>query len=294
MSSGRVSTGLAKLDEALGGGLLPGKLTVFLGATGIGKTQLGVTILNAGLQLDGQRGILFDMTSRGDSQNQAEYAKRMFGWEMTQANAETNPTIEEVWEVDQARRDALHLFQRSGKRVTIQDLETEQWKEWKAELNKKITRAIGFFYANFVHGVRRVMIDGIEPTDRASDSFQMHVFEYLYHQIFQKDHDWVARDLFRAQFREQQDKVMAHGYDYKEIASFIACTSKEVMLEELMQRPIEAGDILSNANTIIVMGKIRDGLSMKRGLFVAKHRGSACSEDVLLYRITEQGIEFEG
>lgn len=145
MTSARISTGITKLNQALGGGLIPGKLAVFLGATGIGKTQLGITILNAGLNQEGQRGILFDMTSRGDSQNHADYAKRMFDWQMTQANPETNPTVEEIWEVDKARRDALHLFQRAGKRVTIQDLESEQWKEWKAELNRKITRAIGFF-----------------------------------------------------------------------------------------------------------------------------------------------------
>ena len=40
----RVSTGIPRLDQALGGGLLPGTLTVVVGATGIGKTQLGVTL----------------------------------------------------------------------------------------------------------------------------------------------------------------------------------------------------------------------------------------------------------
>ena len=37
----RLSTGIAALDELLDGGLLPGRLTVVVGATGIGKTQLG-------------------------------------------------------------------------------------------------------------------------------------------------------------------------------------------------------------------------------------------------------------
>jgi len=38
----RQSTGVAGLDEMLGGGLLPGTLTVVVGSTGIGKTQLGL------------------------------------------------------------------------------------------------------------------------------------------------------------------------------------------------------------------------------------------------------------
>ncbi len=292
-SPSRFSTGHPLLDRALGGGLFPGKLTVVLGATGIGKTQLGINFLHAGHAQEGERGILFDMTSRGDSQNHADYASRMHGWDLTTADAQTNPTVDEIWNPTQARKDALHLFSKSGKRVTIDDLEQEQWKAWKAELNRKITRAIGFFYANFVHGVRRVIVDGIEPTDKPSDSFQFHVFEYLYHQIFQKDDDWVARDLFRADFREQQPQVLAHRYDYQQIASTILCTSKEVMLDDLISRPIEAGDLLSNANTILLMGKIRDGLKTRRGLYIAKHRGSACDESIMLYDINETGLVFD-
>ena len=60
----------------LGGGLLPGTLTVVMGATGIGKTQLGSRLCQCRQhEQEGQRGILFDLTSRGDSQNHAEYAQ---------------------------------------------------------------------------------------------------------------------------------------------------------------------------------------------------------------------------
>ncbi len=54
-----------------------------------------------------------------------------------------------------------------------------------------------FFYGNFIRGVRRVVIDGIEPVGRPSESIQLELFEYVYHQILRKDSDWVARDLFR-------------------------------------------------------------------------------------------------
>ncbi len=83
----RLSTGVAGLDELLGGGLLPGRLTVVVGATGIGKTQLGLQFAHAGRAQEGKPGIIFDMTARGDSQSQAEYARRMFNWELTPASA---------------------------------------------------------------------------------------------------------------------------------------------------------------------------------------------------------------
>ena len=75
----RQSTGIPQLDDALGGGLIPGTLTVVMGATGIGKTQLGIQYAGAGLSQEGERGIIFDMTTRGDSQNQPEYAERLCG-----------------------------------------------------------------------------------------------------------------------------------------------------------------------------------------------------------------------
>src|SRR5207244_7694084 len=76
----RVSTGLPRLDAMLGGGLLPGTLTVVYGATGIGKTHLGLTFADHGRIVDGARGIVLDMNGRGDSQQHDEYAARLFGW----------------------------------------------------------------------------------------------------------------------------------------------------------------------------------------------------------------------
>src|SRR5213593_1241971 len=61
----RVSTGLDRLDRMLGGGLLPGTLTVAYGATGIGKTHLGLVFAHHGRRQDGAPGLLFDMNARG-------------------------------------------------------------------------------------------------------------------------------------------------------------------------------------------------------------------------------------
>lgn len=289
----RLQTGIPELDRLLGGGLLPGTLTVVVGATGIGKTQLGLQFAHHGQKQEGERGVIFDMTTRGDSQNHADYARRLFGWTLQTQSRDVNVPPESVWNRELARRDYIHLFRRSGRRVTISDLEADDWREWKIELAKKLQLAIAFMYGNFVHGVRRCVIDGIEPTDRASDSFQLHMFEYVYHQILRKEADWVARDLFRVDFRNQSETVASHMYDHNDVGCVLLCTSHEVLLDDMLSRPIESGDVLSNANTIIQMGKVRDGNRMARALHVAKHRGSACDDSIVPFTIDESGLVIE-
>lgn len=287
----RLSTGVPGLDDLLGGGLIPGTLTVVLGATGIGKTQLGLQFLHQGKSQERETGVLFDMTSRGDSQNHADYALRMFDWKLR--NRPSNWVVQspaEYWEREKVRFDAAHPFMQAGRRVTISDMNTDQQREWKAELNKKLTDTISFFYSNFCQGVRRCVIDGIEPSDRASDSFQFELFEYIYHQILRKEHDWVARDLLRAQFREYQSNVERFAYNERDIGCLMLCTTHDVMLDSLLSRPIESGDVLANANTIILMGKIREGTKVRRALCVAKHRGSACDESIREYVISDNGL----
>lgn len=290
MTQPRLSTGIPKFDAMLGGGLIPGTLTVVLGATGIGKTQLGIQFARAGLDQEGEAGIFFDLTSRGDSQNHAEYAKRLCDWSLSMLSPDDKPDLKRIWDKDATRHDYLHVFERSGRRVTLADLDRESWQEWRVEFMKKIDQSIAFFYGNFIHGVRRCVIDGVEPVEKASESFQFHVFDYVYHQILRKDHDWVARDLFRSKFRENEPQVEAYAYDCSDIGCLLLLTSHETMLDDLLARPIESGDVLSNANTIITMGKVRDGMQMKRGLHVAKHRGSACDDAIVEYEITETGL----
>jgi KaiC/GvpD/RAD55 family RecA-like ATPase len=288
----RLRTGIARLDAMLGGGLIPGTLTVVLGATGIGKTQLGLQFAREGEFQEGQRGILFDLTSRGDSQNHLEYARRLFGWNLTQRSADAPFDPAQVWDPVAARCDYLHIFERSGRRVSIGDLEREEWREWRIELARKLERSIAFFYGNFIQGVRRCVIDGVEPAERASDSFQFHVFDYVYHQILRKDADWLARDLFRAQFRTNEPEVARHQYDPRAIGCLLLCTSKEVLLEQLISRLVETGDVLTNANTILLLGKVHQGDRMGRALYVAKHRGSACEETIVQFEITDRGLAF--
>lgn len=290
MAVTRQATGVPGLDELLGGGLIPGTLTVVVGATGIGKTQLGLQFAEAGREQEARRGVIFDCSSRGDSQSHADYARRMFDWQLIAVDAERQVSLEGFLDAARENGDYLHLFDYHGRRVTRRDLDWDEWRNWQAELNSRLRAAIGFLYGNFVRGVRRVVIDGIEPTDRPGDSIQFSLFEYVYHQILRKDPEWVARDLFREAYRRHAEEAARHTYDPAKIGCLLLCTSHETMLDDLISRPLAEGDVLSNANTLIYMGKIRSGDRFSRGLYIAKHRGSACEERIVEYRIGERGL----
>jgi KaiC/GvpD/RAD55 family RecA-like ATPase len=286
----RLSTGVPGLDELLGGGLIPGTLTVVSGATGIGKTQWGLQFANAGHRQEGRRGIIFDMCARGDAQSHADYAQRMFDWKLAVTNPSRVPALDTFFDTLASQGDYLRVFDYQGRRVTRADLTFEDWQDWQSELARKLGVSIAFFYGNFLRGVRRAVIDGVEPVGRPSDSIQVDLFEYVYHQIVRKDPEWVARDLFREHFRENAERVAAATYDNSKISCLLLYTSAEVMLEELAARPLDEGDMLANANTVIYLGKIRSGNRLSRALYVAKHRGSACSDEIVPYMIDDQGL----
>jgi RecA/RadA recombinase len=289
----RLSTGIDGLDQHLGGGLLPGTLTVVVGSTGIGKTQLGLQFAQAGLKQEGRPGVVFDMTARGDSQNHAEYVRRMFDRILESTPADRPPVLADFFDPARRHGDYLHVFQHAGRRVTRQDLDFDGWHDWQGEIARRLNVAIAFFYGNFVQGGRRAVIDGIEPVGKASDSIQIELFEYLYHQILRKDPEWVARDLFRQDYRENAAAAAQHVYDPASIGCLLLYTAHETTLDGLIERPLDEGDLLANANTILYLGKVREGTWFRRAMYIAKHRGSACSDELLPYRITERGIELE-
>ena len=293
MNRTRISSGIPGLDTALGGGFLPGTLAVVVGSTGIGKTQLGIQFANQGKADDGRPGILFDMSSRGDSQNHDDYASRICGWKLRRADPKVVAQAEGFFDAARDPGDYLHVFDYSGRRVTRDNVDEQDWRDWQAELTRKLGTAVAFFYGGFIRGARRAVVDGIEPVDRPNDSIQIELFDYVYHQILRKDPAWVARDFFRERYRENEAAVARHFYDPAQIVCLLLYTSHETTLEGLLERPLDEGDLLSNANTILVMGKIRDGMRFRRALFVAKHRGSACSDEIIPYTIDDAGLQVE-
>jgi len=286
------STGVDGLDERLGGGLIPGTLTLVVGATGIGKTQLGMQFANRGRDQEGTRGIVFDMSARIDSQNHANYARRMFDWPLESHGCERF-SADRFFDADRAVGEYLRVFEQQGRRVTQQELGFDAWHDWQVELAAQLELTIDFFYSNFVRGARRAVIDGIEPVERQNQSIQFELFEYVYHQILRKESAWVARDLFRQSYRVHAHAIERRGYDASQIGAMLLSTSHETMLDDLISRPLVDGDALAAANTLIYMGKIREGERFSRGLFIAKHRGSACSDEILRYTIDDRGIRLK-
>jgi len=288
----RYSTGVPGLDACLGGGLLPGTLTAVVGASGIGKTQLGLQFAAAGAAAEGRRGILFDLSARIDPQNHAPYAERISGWQVV-AHPHDRFDASQAFAPGRTIGDYLHVFDHNGRRVTQSELGFDAWHDWQAELSAKLEVTIDFFYSNFARGARRVVIDGVEPAARPSESIQFELFEYIYHQILRKESAWVARDLFRQAYRANTERIEAHAYDCHQVAAVLLLTSHETMLDALIERPLADGDPLATANTLIYMGKIREGNKLARGLFIAKHRGSACSDEIHRYQISDAGLRIE-
>lgn len=289
----RQKFGYQRLDDLLGGGLLPGTLTVIAGATGAGKTQLGLAWAHAGIQAENKLGTIMDLTSRGDSQNHAGYLADRYGIDLPVFDGVVPHDLSEVFKEENRWGDYFHPFYRAGKRVTRDDLDPDDWHNWKVELGRTLRLAGFYLYGSMIRGSRRVVVDGVEPTDKFSESIQFEFFEYVYHQILRRDHDWAARELLREQFLKNSAQVDALGYDHRDVGCLYLYTTKHKFVEELIDEPIAQGDIFANANTIILMGRTREAGRLGRALHVIKHRGSACGDEIVPYRITDDGFVFE-
>ena len=198
--------------------------------------------------------------------------------------------LDHVWDFSRDPGDYVHPFARARRRVTRRDLEPDDWHAWKTDLARVLRSAAAYFYSQFLRGVRRVVVDGVEPTERFSESIQFEFFEYLYHQVLRKEDSWAAREVLRERFRADADKVAAHPYDSASIGCLYLYTTPHVLLDDLIAQPIGEGDIFTNANTILLMGRTKEAGRMGRALYVAKHRGSACSDEIIPYRLTDRGI----
>ncbi|MDR3183044.1 MAG: recombinase RecA [Planctomycetaceae bacterium] len=293
--SERHSTGVPGLDKQLGGGLLPGTMTVLVGSSGIGKTQFGIQYLNAGLQQEKRRGFIFDMAARIDPQGHQDYALRLCDWKLTAAEPERRIDYEHFFDTKNPQnltggQDYFRALSYRGQRVTKRDLDFDQWNDWQAELSKHLDSAIAFCYRHFIAGTRRFLVDGIEPVQHQGESIQFELLEYVYHQIIRKEPDWVARDLFRQHYREYEPLIKKHLYRKEDISCVVNYTAAESSLKSLMDKPMDEGDLFAGANTIIYLGKIRSGTKFRRGMYVAKHRGSICPDEVLFYDINDSGL----
>jgi KaiC/GvpD/RAD55 family RecA-like ATPase len=290
----RVSTGLERLDQMLGGGLLPGTLTVVYGATGIGKTHLGLAFAHHGLGQDDAPGVLFDMNARGDSQQHHAYAERLYGWRLGRWTHTVTPMADPYPPPDQMQAFYCDAFPWVGKlrdyQVPAGDGLEFDWN-WKAMYNHALYTVRPFVYFHLAAGSRRVVIDGIEPMDVPADYIQPFLFGELYRKLIHRDSETLGMEICLPVWRHRE-YIEAHRYDHAEVTTLLLVTTEETPLEQLIGRKVAAGDIGAVANTIVVMGSERVGNRLGRFMCVVKHRGSAMSDEIAEYRVTDQGIVF--
>ena len=290
----RVSTGLPKLDAMLGGGLLPGTLAVAYGATGIGKTHLGLTFANHGLAADGARGVVLDMNGRGDSQQHDVYAARLFRWPLAPWTHTVTPMSDPYPPPGQMAAFYSNALPWVGRvrdyQVPTPDGGFEFDWNWKAMYNHALYTVRPFFYFHFAAGTRRVVVDGVEPMDAPADSIQCFMFDELYRKTIHRDAETLGIEICLPVWAHRAF-IDAHRYDHNGITTLLLVTTEETRLEDLLARKVATGDVGATANTILVMGSERVGTRLARMLCVVKHRGSAMSDEIVEYRVGANGIE---
>jgi KaiC/GvpD/RAD55 family RecA-like ATPase len=290
----RVSTGSERLDAMLGGGLLPGTLTVVYGATGIGKTHMGLAFSHHGRRAEGRPGLVFDMNARGDSQQHHAYAARLYGWDLKRWSHTVTPMAQPYPPAEQMEAFYSDAFPWVGKlrdyQVPTPDGLEFNWN-WKAVYNHALYTVRPFVYFHLAAGSRRVMVDGVEPMDVPGEYIQPYIFDDLYRKIIHRDSETLGMEICLPVWQHRAF-IDAHRYDHAAVTTVLLVTTEETRLEHLIARKVATGDIGAVANTILVMGSERMGTRLGRFLCVVKHRGSAVSDEIAEYRITERGIEF--
>jgi len=277
----------------LGGGLLAGTLAVIYGATGIGKTHMGLAFCAHGAQADRARGIVFDMNARGDSQQHHAYAARLYDWDLRRWTHSVLPMAEPYPPTEQMQAFYCDALPWVGK---LRDYQVPAWEglefdwNWKAQYNQALYTVRPFVYFHLAAGTRRIVVDGIEPMDVPGDYIQPYVFDDLYRKVIHRDSETLGMEICLPVWKHRPF-IDAHRYDHAAVTTLLLVTTEETQLEHLIARKVAAGDIGAVANTIVVMGSERVGNRLARMLCVVKHRGSAKSDEIAEYRVTERGFE---
>jgi hypothetical protein len=162
---------------------------------------------------------------------------------------------------------------------------------WKAEYNHALYTVRPFVYFHLGAGCRRIVVDGVEPMDVPGDYMQPFVFDELYRKVIHRDSETLGMEICLPVWKHREF-IDAHRYEHTAVTTMLLVTTEETPLEHLIARKVASGDIGAVANTIVVMGSERVGNRLGRFLCVVKHRGSAMSDEIAEYRITERGLEF--
>lgn len=145
LSTERVSTGVAALDEMLGEGYWSGASTLIAGPSGVGKTLMGLHFIYAGAKAD-QPGILATF-----QENETQLARivRSFGWSLEDKGVHIlSRSLVDMY-IDEWVYELLDLIDSTGaKRIVIDSLpdvmttagDPVRFREWMFSLVQRCTR----------------------------------------------------------------------------------------------------------------------------------------------------------
>ncbi len=146
LSTERVSTGVAALDELLGEGYWPGASTLVCGPSGIGKTLMGLHFIFKGASL-GQPGVI---ASLQEDSTQLSRIAAGFGWDLDTAGVHLLCRSPVDIYIDEWVYALLDLMERVGaRRVMIDSLadlavaagDQTRFREWMYSLTSRLSRA---------------------------------------------------------------------------------------------------------------------------------------------------------
>jgi circadian clock protein KaiC len=146
LSTERVSTGVAALDELLADGYWAGASTLVCGPSGVGKTLMGLHFIFNGAAL-GQPGIIATLQ---ESRTQLARIVRGFGWELDADRVHVMDRTPVDIYIDEWVYELVDLAERSGaRRVLIDSLadlsiaagDARRFREWMYSLTRRFARA---------------------------------------------------------------------------------------------------------------------------------------------------------
>jgi hypothetical protein len=125
--------------------------------------------------------------------------------------------------------------------------------------------------------------------DVPGDYIQPLLFDELYRKVIHRDSETLGMEICLPVW-QHREFIDAHLYPHTAITTLLLVTTEETRLEDLLARKVATGDIGATANTIVVLGSERVGSRLARMLCVVKHRGSAMSDEIVEYRVTDRGF----
>lgn len=284
------------INNALGGGFLPGTMVLIRGARGSGKTKFGLTFAAQGLAQEGARGIVLDLSVSGDEQRHAAYALEQSRWKIKPWNLDRQAVLKK-WPTSKkvSSMTCLHVVSQDYEVESV-DRSRLSFEEFET-LNKRfdyrmdLVQPLVFFQRYY--GSRRIVLDGLEPTDDPLGSAQQSLIRRIYTRVLQASSEDLGRELFREGYQSRISRIRKHSFPAREAVVLTLETSKKISLDELVKEPTVPGSLDALANTVILMGERDEGDRVEPYLYVAKHRGSYRDSRKLPILLSAKGVKIK-